>query len=87
MNLSDPVVLIVVALAAYRLWKLVAEDLISQRLRDRLSDRAVEFVACPWCLGFWISLIVVVVAANWEIPITLSVFAVSAIVGMLGEWF
>ncbi len=57
-------------LAAFRLWRLLAEDDILNRPRDRLSewsllghwDRegepgnpAMDFVMCPWCFGAWIA--------------------------------
>jgi hypothetical protein len=51
------------AAAGYRLWRLAAEDSISDRPRDALVEATPPFVdeliACPWCLGFWIG------AAGW----------------------
>lgn len=50
-------------LAAFRIWKLVADDVIFESLRNRLLDRweakprstsaIVNFLECPACLGFW----------------------------------
>lgn len=57
MRTPGPWETVVLAAAAYRLWRLAAEDSILDRPRDRLlADRPGldEFVACPWCLGFWI---------------------------------
>lgn len=49
---------VLLALAAYRLWKLAAEDKITDRPRDwlvaRIPEWAEEWLACPWCAGFWI---------------------------------
>lgn len=62
MRTPGPWETVVLAGAAYRLWRLAAEDSISDRPRDALasrSDFADELIACPWCLGFWIS------AAGW----------------------
>lgn len=50
---------LLLALAAFRLWKLLADDAILDRWRDRIMDgheKLEEFVLCPWCLGFWITL-------------------------------
>lgn len=62
---------LIVALVAYRLWRLLAIDDISLpirkrleevagrywvRRRTRIADRALEMIECPWCLGSWIAL-------------------------------
>jgi hypothetical protein len=61
---------IVIAFAAFRLWKLAAEDVILDKPRDWLLGttelagglvhykraKLATFIGCPWCLGFWISL-------------------------------
>lgn len=43
---------------AYRLWRLVAFDVILEPFRGVVGVRQAlgEFVGCPWCLGFWITL-------------------------------
>jgi len=64
--------LVLLALASYRLWRLLAEDDILDRPRRALlrlgswqegEDAPVgyraklgEFLACPWCAGWWIAL-------------------------------
>lgn len=70
MNAFD---LLVLVLAAYRLWMLIAKDAITQRWRQRLlgyddtgsrnrwphpHKRLAEFVHCPWCSGAWLSALV-----------------------------
>lgn len=77
--------------AAYRLWRLAAEDSITDRPRDALVDATPgwvdELVACPWCLGWWIS------AAGWasyqrapEATVALAApFAISTAVGVLAH--
>lgn len=48
------------ALAAFRTWRLIAEDVILDRPRERLIRRmpkGEEFITCPWCAGFWITVI------------------------------
>lgn len=46
---------VILALAAYRTWALLAEDNLAGPVRERLGKRSLAFVACPWCLGFWVS--------------------------------
>ena len=78
--------LILLTLAAYRTWRLLAEDTILDRPRSRLIRRegVSEFVSCPWCLGFWLA--VVWWAAWWAWPhgvlVAAAPFAVSALVGL-----
>lgn len=47
------------ALAAYRVWRLVAVDDLLEPWRGRVLDRTPtkldDFVNCPWCLGAWLS--------------------------------
>lgn len=47
-------------LAAWRIYKLLADDAILDRPRDFLAERSrfvEKLLACPYCLGFWISLL------------------------------
>lgn len=59
MNVPGWWAFVLLALAAFRVFRLVAEDTILDRPRDRLTHRLGEkselFVVCPWCLGFWIT--------------------------------
>lgn len=50
--------------AAFRVWRLIAQDTIFDEARDRLvkADSSAEyrqgldeFLRCPWCMGFWVS--------------------------------
>jgi hypothetical protein len=96
--------LVILILAAYRLWMLIAKDSITQPWRVRLLSyddtggmnrwpnphrRLAEFVHCPWCLGFWLSLGVVALeycwphAARW----LLAPFAVSAALALISVCF
>ena len=59
MSIPDWYILILLALASYRTWRLLAEDEILERPREWLiggRKRLAEFVVCPWCLGFWVAL-------------------------------
>lgn len=47
------------ALAAWRIWKLLADDDVLNRPRDWIEDRSRFFeklLACPYCSGFWVAL-------------------------------
>ena len=82
--------------AAFRVWRLIAQDTILDEARDRLvkaDSRSEyrqgldEFLRCPWCMGFWVSVAwwiawlifphaTVVVAVPW---------AISAAVGLIAK--
>lgn len=50
-------VLVLLSLAAFRTWKLLASDDILDRYRRYVTrDRETldSFISCPWCLGFWV---------------------------------
>lgn len=57
---------LIVGAAAYRLWRIPAQDSITLRFRDWLYAKAsgpgwrgqvwdfvADLVSCPWCIGFW----------------------------------
>lgn len=73
------------ALGAYRTWKLLAEDTILDGPRRYVTGTARELMACPWCLGFWLSIAWWAAWQAWP-HVTLGVsvpFAISAIVGII----
>ena len=51
---------VLLALAAWRTFQLIAEDDILDRPRRYVTDRVSEkwelFIECPYCAGFWIAL-------------------------------
>ena len=51
--IPEPWAFALLALAAFRVWKLVAEDTLLDRPLARL--REWEAVTCPWCSGAWIA--------------------------------
>lgn len=77
------------ALAAYRTWKLVGDDVITERPRDWLktkSEYAYDFLTCPWCLGFWIGLAWWAAWEAWDDTlIPAAALSVTALVGII-EW-
>lgn len=83
--------LVLLSLAAFRSWKLIAEDAIFDRPRlwfvGRVPKWMVELIECPWCLGLWLGL---AWWAGWQLwpkgaIIAASAFAISVLVGVLGE--
>ena len=83
--------LALLGLAAYRTWRLLAEDSILDKPRLRLYQRSrkesfVNFVGCPWCFGFWISLAWWGAWQLWphDTLVAAGVMALSAVVGIIG---
>jgi hypothetical protein len=84
---------VVDALATYRLTRLLVSDGIADRPRQALLHRCaerghtklVELIECPWCTGFWISVVAVgarrVAGRRWA-PIG-EALALSAVAGLL----
>lgn len=78
---SDPLYLVVSALAVYRLTRLVVADTILDRPRAALagrSDRMGVFITCPWCVSVW-------VAAGWALLLGLLPVA-ALVVGVALAW-
>ena len=51
-------VFVLLALAAWRTWHLVADDTILEPVRHQIFVRRVkvfEFLTCPFCAGFWVA--------------------------------
>ncbi len=80
-----------IALAVFRLWKLVAEDNILDRPREYLLTRykrLEDLVECPWCLGFWITVGWWVAWLVWPHAAVVAAvpFALSATVGAVAHF-
>ena len=77
--------LILLALAAYRTYRVAATDTILDTPRARLSERQLEFVQCPWCLGFWIAVAwwgAYEITPHWTLVVAVP-FAVAAVAALL----
>lgn len=77
--------LVLLGLAAFRTWRILAEDSITAERRARLSERTRSFVTCPWCLGFWITLLwwlAWIAWPHWTLIIA-APLAISAVVGLI----
>lgn len=87
---------LLIGLAGYRLWRLIAMDVILEQPRDWLYDRAegsragewfVEMISCVWCLGWWLTGLLAATAAlvqNWStLEFVLVWPAASAVAGLV----
>jgi Protein of unknown function (DUF1360) len=75
--------LVLLSLASFRLWRLIAEDTITARLRAKVGH--TEFVTCPWCAGAWITIgwwLAWTAWPHWTLIIA-TPFAISAVVGLI----
>lgn len=62
MTVPSPWLFLLGALAAWRVWKLLSTDDVLDygNLRDRAApegSKRREFLDCPYCAGFWVSLL------------------------------
>ena len=76
-----------IGVASYRLWRLLGEDTITEPLRDRLPEWALELVVCSWCLGSWVAFGVTWLSdavVGLQAPILVAM-AAAVVVGWLGE--
>lgn len=83
--------LIVLALAAYRTWRLLAIDMILAGVRHRLFGQRrtglFEFVLCPWCFGAWITIGWWAAWQAWPhaTAVVAVPFAISLLVGLIAR--
>lgn len=88
---------LILTLAAYRLWRLLAlDDLpglaearyrLTTTLDERGYDRYADAIPCPWCLGFWCCVAVFGTTHALATPLTLwplQAAAASTLVGLIG---
>lgn len=77
---------LLLALAAYRVWRLIAFDEVTAHARSRLAGHPTleTFTRCPWCFGFWITLALWAAWWVWPHPIlvALAPLAISTLVGL-----
>lgn len=84
---------LLLALAAWRIWRLLAHDTILDPVRQRIvrpESKQEEFLQCPFCAGFWVALAWWVLWCAWPhwalvvaVPFALS--AVLALVAVNGD--
>lgn len=82
-----------VLLAAYRVTRLITRDSILDIPRAWVVERLHpggyldELVHCVWCVGFWVSVVAVILVWTWPVGTALiaSPFAFSAVIGHLNR--
>ena len=93
--IPEPYELVLLALAAGRVWKLIGDDRILDRPRDWALGKLksdpqetywADFLVCPWCAGFWIVLAWWVAWLIWPYGtlVFAGLWAISALVGLFG---
>jgi hypothetical protein len=94
----EPYELVLLALAAFRVTRLIGWDDITEPWRHRLAGYddapgaprglAARLVECPWCLGWWVSLGWWAAWARFEDETLLvaTPWAVAALVGLAARW-
>lgn len=90
---------VVIGLAAFRIYRIAGVDSITEPIHGRLnaSNNPVaqwvsELVGCPWCIGFWASVALTALGAwiglyTWPeaIPIALAASTVCGITGSIDQ--
>jgi hypothetical protein len=83
--------LVIIALATYRLTRLLIEDEILAGPRTRLLGQLDQegklryLLGCYWCLGLWVSLLITAFFAPTILLWLVVSLATSALVGLLAE--
>lgn len=95
--MTDALVFVLISLASYRLFRLVALDTLPPLARLRtwgevkitahFSDAWADGITCPWCAGAWTTAIVVVVTDLFaSVPLPgLQWAAAGTVVGLIGS--
>jgi hypothetical protein len=88
--MMDWLLLVLAALATYRLTRLVTADKITEPVRGWVVDRSAwagYLVTCDWCLSIWVAPPVALCAVLWGdnrlVLVVLLWLAVSAVTGIL----
>jgi len=87
---------VLLAGAAFRMWRLLAVDTVLDRPRDWYvkADNSTtymqgldEFIRCPWCLGFWVATGWWVAWLIWPhgVLVVATWWAIAAAVGLLAK--
>jgi len=95
--IPEPWEFALLALAAFRIWKLIGDDAVLDRPRawalaqldarfSNKGDVLDYFITCPWCAGFWISLAWWGAWLLWPhgTLVAAALWSLSAVVGYLG---
>jgi hypothetical protein len=89
----SPFTLIVLSLAAFRITRLVIEDVIFESVREKIwkkfppSTKFGYLLTCYWCLGLWVSVVVFgcyLLAPSITFVVSL-VLSISTIIGIISS--
>ena len=90
----SPLHLAIISFAAHRITRLLTADDITAPIRHILSTRFAShphltyLLDCPWCVGFWVSAVLILTLDTWFLPIPLpplTIAAVSSVVGIVAK--
>ena len=89
--MPSPYETVLIAVAAWRTWHLLADDLILDRPRRYVTRKwkpLEDFIECPFCLGFWVSLAWVGFFVLWDEGALWAAlpFALNAMVVAVNHW-
>jgi hypothetical protein len=82
---------VLLALAAWRIWHLIALDDITDRPRRYVTEgreKLLDFIECPYCMGFWVALgwvVAFAIEGTWTVWAALP-FALNAVVIAVSHW-
>jgi hypothetical protein len=85
---------LILALAVYRITRIIVEDQVLERVRVEIwkrhnSSSGIGYlITCYWCTSFWVSSLVVVSYIIVPVPVTAVslVLALSAVTGLIAAW-
>jgi hypothetical protein len=92
--LVNPFLFLILALAAFRLTRLLTTDAILEDVRNSFwnkyppNTKLGYLWTCDWCMGFWVALIVFglwLVVPQVTIVVSL-ILSISAVIGLLSAW-
>jgi hypothetical protein len=89
----EPLTFVVLALAAFRVTRVITTDVVFETVRERIWKRFPPskgfgyLITCDWCTGFYISILFVI--AYLLVPtivfVVSLVLSISAIIGLLAN--
>jgi hypothetical protein len=90
-----PFDMLLLSLASFRVTRLIVYDKIAQWFRDLFEDprghglrhTIHDLLSCPWCIGFWSALLLVVVYFTFDWAWTVVFFLAVAGVGSLVQLY
>jgi hypothetical protein len=83
--------LVILALAVYRITRLIIEDAVTERLREAVwsrfdASRGIGYlITCYWCTGFWVASLLVLLFIIVPVPTMAAslILALSALAGII----